>query len=59
MKRETSTYPLRLPYELNEKLKYMSDFNCRSRNREIEVAVKRYVSDFERLYGTINIAPKD
>ena len=59
MKRDTTNYPLRLPHELNEKLKYMSDFNCRSRNREIEVAVKRYISDFERLYGTINITPKD
>lgn len=59
MKRDTTRYSLRLPYELNEKLKYMSDFNCRSRNREIEVAVKRYVSDFERLYGTINIPPKN
>lgn len=47
-------YTLRIPMELQEKIKYTAKFNCRSRNKEFEVAIKRYINDFERLYGTIS-----
>ena len=52
-------YSLRIPEELQEKIKYTSSFNSRSRNREYEIAIKRYIADFERLYGTININKKE
>lgn len=48
-----SRYPLRITETLQEKIKYTANFNGRSRNKEIETAIKRYISDFERLYGTI------
>ena len=46
-------YSLRIPKELQEKIKYTAEFNSRSRNREYEIAIKRYITDFERLYGPI------
>ena len=46
---------LRIPNQLQEKIKYTADFNCRSQNKEFEIAIKRYINDFERLYGMINI----
>ena len=48
-------FTLRIPKELQQKIKFTSDFNCRSQNKEFEIAIKRYVNDFERLYGTIEI----
>jgi len=48
-------FTLRIPAELQEKIKYTSEFNCRSQNKEFEIAIKRYINDFERLYGTINL----
>ena len=46
-------YSLRIPKELQEKIKYTAEFNSRSSNREYEIAIKRYITDFERLYGPI------
>ncbi len=53
--RKVIRFTLRIPNQLQEKIKYTADFNCRSQNKEFEIAIKRYISDFERLYGTINI----
>lgn len=50
-----SRYTLRIPVELQEKIKYTANYNCRSRNKEFEIAIRRYINDFERLYGTIDI----
>lgn len=47
-------FTLRIPEGLQEKIKYTADFNCRSQNKEFEIAIKRYINDFERLYGTID-----
>lgn len=56
--KKTSRYPLRIPSNLQEKIKYTSSFNGRSKNKEIETAIKRYILDFERLYGTIEVENK-
>ena len=52
-------YSLRIPNELQEKIKYTAEFNSRSRNKEYEIAIKRYINDFERLYGLIETSSKD
>ena len=52
-------YSLRIPNELQEKIKYTAEFNSRSRNKEYEIAIKRYINDFERLYGSIETPSKD
>ncbi len=51
--KKTTRFTLRIPEQLQEKIKYTADFNCRSQNKEVEIAIKRYINDFERLYGTI------
>lgn len=53
--RKVIRFTLRIPNQLQEKIKYTADFNCRSQNKEFEIAIKRYINDFERLYGMINI----
>lgn len=53
--RKVIRFTLRIPNQLQEKIKYTADFNCRSQNKEFEIVIKRYINDFERLYGTINI----
>lgn len=48
-------YTLRIPDSLQKKIKYTATFNGRSKNKEIETAIKRYINDFERLHGNIEI----
>lgn len=43
---------------LIKKIRITADYNSRSTNREIETAVKRYIADFERLHGDIDINKK-
>ncbi|MGN1200841.1 MAG: Arc family DNA-binding protein [Candidatus Caccovivens sp.] len=52
-------YTLRLPETLQQKIKYTATFNSRSKNKEIETAIKRYINDFERLYGIIDCNKED
>lgn len=51
-------FTLRISNVLQKKLKFMAEYNCRSKNKEIETAVKRYINDFERLHGIIDIKEK-
>ncbi len=46
-------FTLRISPNLHKKIQYMASFNGRSKNREIEVAINRYIRDFENLHGTI------
>lgn len=48
-------YTLRIPKSLQQKVKYTALFNGRSKNKEIEIAIKRYINDFERLHGNIEV----
>lgn len=48
-------FTLRIPKKLLQKVQSMAVYNGRSKNREIEVAIKRQIRDFENLHGTIEI----
>ena len=48
-------YTLRISESLQRKIKYTAIYNGRSKNKEIEIAIKRYLNDFERLHGNIEI----
>jgi len=48
-------YTLRISSALHKKLKYTATYNGRSKNKEIETAIKRYLKDFESLHGNIII----
>lgn len=38
-----------------EKLNVIAKANCRTRNKEVEYALKKYVDDYESANGRINI----
>lgn len=48
-------FTLRISQIYHQKLKYTASYNGRSKNKEIEFAIKRYITDFERLHGNIEI----
>lgn len=48
-------YTLRISKELQQKIKHMAEFDGRSKNKEIETAIKRYIMDFERIHGIIEV----
>ena len=48
-------YTLRISQNLQAKLTYTANYNGRSKNKEIEYAIKRYLADFERLHGEIDV----
>ena len=37
--RKVIRFTLRIPNQLQEKIKYTADFNCRSQNKEFEIAI--------------------
>lgn len=39
------------------KLNAIADAHCRTRNKEVEYALKLYVSEYEKEHGTIDISP--
>ncbi len=53
-------FTLRIPKSVLDKIQYTATYNGRSKNREIETAIKRYIRDFENLHGEIIVdEPED
>lgn len=48
-------FTLRIPKSMHKKLNIIASDNGRSKNKEIEIALKRHIRDFEALHGTIEI----
>lgn len=48
-------YTLRIPKELLDKVSRVAEKNSRTKNREIEMILRKYISDYERLFGKIDI----
>lgn len=48
-------FTLRISSVMHKKLEYTATFNGRSKNKEVETAIKRYIRDFENLHGTIQV----
>lgn len=46
---------LRLPEEIYEKIRYLAFVERRSINMQIEHALSRYISDYEKQYGPIQL----
>lgn len=53
MPNETSKFTLRTDSELLKKFKVVADYNGRSANRELEVLMKKHVTEFEQTHGKI------
>lgn len=58
MKKDCPRFTLRVSKELLFKISYISDFNARTKNKEIEQILKKHVNEFEKKYGVI-IVPDD
>lgn len=46
-------FTLRIPEELLNKVRYISEQNKRSANKEIEYALSQYVAEYEKKHGLI------
>ncbi|MCX4352670.1 MAG: Arc family DNA-binding protein [Lachnospiraceae bacterium] len=53
MKADTAKFTLRTDPDLLKKFHFVADYNGRSANREIEVLMKKHVSEFESINGKI------
>ena len=50
---ETYNFNLRTDAEILKKFRYVADYNGRSANRELEVLMKKHISEFEKEHGKI------
>ena len=48
---KNKAYPLRIDGRLMEKLKIIADENNRTKNKEIEYALRKYVDIYEAQHG--------
>ena len=55
MRKNYPRFTLRIPSSMLEKIAYIADYHGRTKNKEIEFILKKQISEFERLYGTIEI----
>lgn len=53
-----SPFSLRVSEELLSKVKYISNKNKRSANKEIEFVLEKYVMDYEKANGNIELFDK-
>ena len=49
------TFTVRIEEELSEKLKYIADYEGRTKNRQVERLIKNLVADFEKEHGPIDV----
>ena len=52
---QANPYPLRIDKTRMAKFKVIANDNGRSVNKEIEVAIKRIISDYEKEHGEIKV----
>lgn len=53
MKTEHPKFTLRIDSELLKKFHYVAEYNARSANRELEMLIKKHISEFEKQHGKI------
>ncbi len=51
-------FTLRIPSVLLEKLGYIAEFEGRTKNREIEQLIKKFIAEYEREHGEIKLDKK-
>ena len=52
---KNKAYPLRIDGKIMEKLRIIAERNSRTKNKEIEFALKQYVDVYEIQHGEIKI----
>ena len=48
-------FTMRMDKALSEKLKYIADYEGRTRNKQVEHLVKKLVTDFGKEHGPIDL----
>ena len=57
MRKDYPRYTLRVSKEVLYKMKYIAEFNGRTKNKQIEQIIKKYINNFETEYGDIALPP--
>lgn len=52
---KNKAYPLRIDGTIMEKLRIIAEQNSRTKNKEIEYALKKYVDVYEAQHGEITL----
>lgn len=51
-----SKFTLRIDCDLLKKFRFVAGYSARSANRELEILIKKHVTEFEKKHG--NISPE-
>ena len=52
---KNKTYPLRIPNDLQKKIKIIADREGRKASQQYELIIKNWVNDYEAIHGEIKI----
>ncbi len=55
MKDRLPHYTLRIERELQDKLKFVAEYEGRTKNKEIEQLIKKRIAEFEAVHGKIKL----
>lgn len=55
MQPNVSKFTLRIDTELLRKFRYVAEYNARSANRELELLIKKQISNYESKHGKIPV----
>lgn len=58
MKDNLPRYTLRVSQALLDKLAYISEYEGRTKNKELEQLIKKRISEFEKQHGEIDLKEK-
>ena len=58
MPADVSKFTIRTDSELLKKFRFIADAHARAANRELETAIKQYVSEYEKENGEIGKSTK-
>ncbi len=50
-----SKFTIRINSELLKKFRFVAEYNARSANRELEILIRKHVSEFEEFHGKIEL----
>jgi hypothetical protein len=53
MPSDLSKFTIRTDSEILKKFRFVAEYNARSANRELEVLMKKHISEFEKEHGKI------
>ena len=55
LKKDYPKFTLRVSREMLYKLSYISEFDGKTKNKEIETILRKYINEFEKQFGIISV----